>query len=56
MTEKEQARLMHFCQKPASRLLTYKGLTRGYNSPGAESLRGRRMIAEGDEKSRQCHK
>jgi len=35
---------MHFCQKPASCLLTYRGVTREgqgeQNSPGAESLRG----------------
>jgi len=36
-----------------------RGETRGqweHNSPGAESLWGRRMTAGGDEKSNQCHK
>jgi len=28
----------------------------GHNSPGAESLRGRRITAEGAEKSQHCHK
>jgi len=36
-----------------------RGETRGqweHNSPGSESLWGRRMTAGGDEKSNQCHK
>jgi len=33
-----------------------EGGQKGRNSPGAESLWGRRIIAGGTEKSQQCHK
>jgi len=40
MTEKKQARSMHFCQKPASCLLTYRGVTRGAQSSGCRITTG----------------
>ena len=54
---------MHFCQKQASCLLTYRGVTRGERGaqfPGRRITMGahcggRRMTAMGAEKSQQCN-